>query len=158
MNNNIEFTNCRIIYPDFLGTGKYNTYHQNRFNIIVTAEEAAAMGQSGLKIKYTKASQNFPEPEPYVEVGIGFSFMNKETGLPEPARNAPVIMLRDLSTGNNISITQENLDVLNACKLANVNITVSQSTPKINNVTGKLGSRFYLRSMTADVIPFYAQK
>lgn len=157
MINSIEFKNVRIIYPDYTGTGRYNTYHRSFFNIIVTPEDAAMMEQTGIKVKLTKPSQNFPDPQPYTEVAIGFAFLNTQTGLEEASTNPPIIVLHDKSTLKDIIIDASNLDVLNAAKLSNVNITVSQSTPKINQQTGKLSSRFYLRTMEADVVPFFSR-
>lgn len=157
MINNIPFNNVRIIYPDFLGTGNYNTYHRSFFNIIVTPEDAAMMEPSGIKIKYTKPSQKFPEPEPYTEVAIGFAFLNPVTNLEEPSSNPPTIVLHNKLTMKDIIIDASNLDVLNAAKLSNVNITVYQSTPKINPRTNKLSSRFYLKTMEADVVPFFSR-
>lgn len=155
--NNIEFNNVRIIYPDFLGEGQYNTYHRHLFNIIVSEEDAALMASSGLKIRYTKPNAKYPDPEPYTEITIAYSFMNPETGLQEPARNPPIITLHNLATGTDISVDESTLELLKANRLSNIRIAVTQSTPKINPMTGKLTSRFYLKELEADIVPFYTQ-
>jgi len=153
----VRMDNIRIIYPDYLGTSPYNKYHRSLFNVIVTPEEAEGMAASGIKVKMTKPTQNYPVPEPYVEINIAFSFLNKDGG-EEPARNPPIIKLNNLSQGTEVLVDASNLEILARSKLSNVNIVFSQSTPKINPVGGALKSAFYLRSMTADVVEFYMQR
>lgn len=153
----IKFDNVRIIYADFLGVGQYNKYKRNLFNFVTVPEEVSMLEQSGIKVKWTKPSQRFPEPEPYVEVSMGYTFPNAQTGEPEEADNPPEVILNNTATGQPLIITRDNLDVLAAARLSNVYIELFQSKPKINPATGLLRSTFYLKKMTADMIPFYAQ-
>lgn len=153
----VKFENVRIIYADFLGNGQFNKYKRNLFNFVTVPEEVPMLEQSGIKVKWTKPSQRFPEPEPYVEVSMGYTFPNATTGLMEPADNPPEIILNNTATGQPIAITFETLDVLAAARLSNVCIELFQSKPKINPATGLLRSTFYLKRMTADMIPFYSQ-
>ena len=151
----VVFENARIIYPDYLGTGPYNTYKRNLFHIIVDPQEAELMASSGIKIRMTKPSNNYPDPEPYVEVVMGYKFLSD--GEEILSENPPVITLRNLADLSTLEVTYENLDILMSCRLANVTLTVSQSTPKVSPRDGVLRSRFYLRSMTADIGPYYNQ-
>ena len=79
----------------------------------------------------------------------------------EPADNPPEIILNNTATGQPLVITYETLDVLAAARLSNINIELFQSKPKLVPVPGGVGtvlrSTFYLRRMTADMIPFYSQ-
>lgn len=157
----VKFENIRIIYPDYLGVGQFNKYKRNLFNFVTVPEEVPMLEQSGIKVKWTKPSQRFPEPEPYVEVSMGYTFPNATTGLMEPADNPPEIILNNTATGQPLVITYETLDVLAAARLSNINIELFQSKPKLVPVPGGAGtvlrSTFYLRRMTADMIPFYSQ-
>ena len=154
---NIKFDNVRLIYSDFLGIGQFNKYKRNLFNFITTPEEAAMMEQSGIKIKWTKPSQRFPEPEPYVEVSMGYMFPDPATGTMVPSDRPPEVILNNTVTGQPIIITQANLDVLAAAKLSNICIELMQSKPKPIDATGTIRSTFYLRKMTADMVPFYSR-
>lgn len=156
MTNIIEFVNPRIIYPDFTGTGMYNKYKRPLFNIIVTPEEASLMEASGLKIRWTKPSQRFPDPEPYVEIAIGFSFMAAD-GTIQPATNPPTITITNRATNETFVITEDKLDILAASQLSNISLAVTQSKPKLLP-TGALRSNFYLRTLTADIMPFYTRQ
>lgn len=153
----VKFENIRIIYADYLGVGQFNKYKRNLFNFVTVPEEVPMLEQSGIKVRWTKPSQRFPEPEPYVEVSMGYTFLNATTGLLEPAVNPPEIILNNTATGQPITITYDTLDVLAAARLSNICIEVFQSRPKLIPGTNNLRSTFYLKRMTADMVPFYSQ-
>lgn len=152
----ITFNDVRIIYPDYLGTGTYNTYKRNLFHIIVPPEEVPLMESSGIRVRTTKPTQAYPDQEPYVEIAMGYRFLSQD-GQEVFSDKPPIITLTNIADGSVIEITYDNLEILATSRLSNINIVVNQSTPKINNMTGQLRSRFYLRSMTADITPFYVQ-
>lgn len=73
--NNVEIDNAEFMFrPNFEGRQeKYNTLGNKNFTVKLHNEDLIArMQEEGWNIKFTKPSEEFPDPEPYIKVNVSY--------------------------------------------------------------------------------------
>lgn len=139
----ITFEDARIGFRNFSGKeGKYNKEGQRNFVLFLDDREVAAqMVRDGWNIKELQPRDDQEDPQPYVQVTVGYQ------GRP------PKIML--VTSKGKTAVDEETVNVLDYAEIKTVDLIIN---PYEWEVQGNSGVKAYVKSMYVTIVEDYLDR
>lgn len=129
--SNITLEGVRIAFRNFSGKeGQYNREGDRNFAVILPDDVAEDMGKGGWNIKYLKPRDENEEPQPYIQVTVGYK-----------GRPPRVVMITSRGRTN---LGEDEINILDWAEIANVDLIIRPYEWAVN---GKTGIKAYLQSI-----------
>lgn len=123
--------NARIIFRNFAGReGMYNREGDRNFCVLLDPPVAEQMAQDGWNIKTLKPREDGDEPQPYVQVSVGYKI------------RPPRVVI--ITSRGRTDVSEFELEVLDWVDIRNVDLIIR---PYEWSVNGKNGVKAYLKSL-----------
>jgi hypothetical protein len=122
---------ARLIFRNFAGKeGMYNREGDRNFCVLLEPDVAEAMLRDGWNVKTLKAREEDDEPQPYLQISVGYKF------------RPPVLQL--ITSRGRTAIGEDELEILDWIDISKADLIVR---PYEWNVSGKTGIKAYLKSL-----------
>lgn len=136
----LTIENAKIIWRNFSGRQtQYNAKGKRNFNIVVPAEDVAAMKRDGWNVKTKDPRPEFPDDEPlnHLAVNVNYSANSRP----------PRVVL--IAGEDRTELDETTIDMLDRVQIENVDLIIN---PSYYDVNGNTGYTAYLQAIYVTIV------